>query len=300
MKNNYLIENNIDVKARLQGLRLFGKASQIVSSLFKILKLIKYTFTIKEDKVLSAKINKIVSQHPSSWASKRGKSKHFKIIIVPSEEINAFVMGFSNLIPSNITLFFYAGLVNVLGRNSDELMAVALHEIGHLAHFHAFKSAITQIPIAAGFKKLIDLILKNSKTDSKTVAKVIIGLIVLSQLTEKAISGFFSRLNEKQADQFAIDVGYGNALAQSFKKMDRFAGVASVTKCGNICQLVRQVEGVFSTHPEIAERSKDVLKRTEIWKAMKEKNDKKLNKLITNEMYQIAKDYAEANRIIIG
>lgn len=295
LDENVIIDESFDDS--LAQIKVLETASNVIKTIFTILQAIKFQMSLSEDKELTKKMTSIMKSHPHGSRYAKGGMK-FQVMVVPAPVLNAFVSPMSGVVPGQMTLFLYGGLVNLLGRNSDEIIAVSLHEIGHFLKFHMQQRILANMVVGAGIGKLIQWLVSNVKADKKFVAIVVGGLIVVSQISAMAAMAFISRLNEKEADQYAIDAGYGNALASSLSKMRSFGTYAAIEKkCGKMCQLIKKVDNALATHPETMSRVQDILKRTEVWEAMKKKDAKKLQKIAANEMYLAAREYAQQKHI---
>lgn len=197
----------------------------IVASLISLFALRKkYMFTRLEDGPLREKIESFLKESP----------KKIKEIYVYDEskkttEKNAFVL----------KIFFYReiGIAdNFLNENDeDELLAVLLHEIGHLKHKKNSLNYISYLFILLLFVLFAWMIVNKSMLmDFDSFLKTSFGLQYTSYyLWIMVISIFFTPINlilnlfnnyrscqeEKEADFNAVDHGYGQALITTFKKL---------------------------------------------------------------------------------
>ncbi len=134
---------------------------------------------------------------------------------------------FSGLGPKK-RIVLYDTLINDL--QEEEIVAVLAHEVGHYKHKHTIKGMITAV-LQTGlvlflFSLLIDNPMLNQALGSEHQS-FHFGLIVFSFLFEPfslligLFTNAFSRKNEYQADAFAKDYGFGNALISGLKQLSR-------------------------------------------------------------------------------
>ena len=124
------------------------------------------------------------------------KSKKFHPIIVLNSEYNAFVTG-SNKIYIN------TGLINK-SNSLSEIQAVLAHEIGHLALNH-YKSRLVNSKKLSSYSKLATFAGIALSAQGKLDANSAVGLMIGSNdLATKSLLQF-SRIQEQQADKFALD-----------------------------------------------------------------------------------------------
>ena len=124
------------------------------------------------------------------------KSKNFEPRLVLNSEYNAFVTG-SNKIYIN------TGLINK-SNSLSEIQAVLAHEIGHLALNH-YNSRLVNSKNLSNYSKLATLAGAVLSAQGKLDANSAVGLMIGSNdLATKSLLQF-SRIQEQQADKFALD-----------------------------------------------------------------------------------------------
>ncbi len=124
------------------------------------------------------------------------KSKNFYPRLVLNSEYNAFVTG-SNKIYLN------TGLINK-SNSLSEIQAVLAHEIGHLALNH-YNSRLVNSKNLSNYSKLATFAGIALSAQGKLDANSAIGLMIGSRdLATKSLLQF-SRIQEQQADKFALD-----------------------------------------------------------------------------------------------
>lgn len=155
-------------------------------------------------------------------------SKKFKIHIINSSEVNAYI------IPDN-HIFVNTALIK-FSNSSKELTGVIAHEIGHSYHGHVFRGFIKKYIITVGISML-------AGADSQT----------LSAITNQLASNAYSRSNEREADEFAyyamiradLDPIF---LASFFKKLHK-----------DIEKSQSHSFSFLSTHPDTKERENEIM-----------------------------------------
>lgn len=185
---------------------------------------LKYTFTEMEDCALRDQIEEFAKE------SKK-KIRHIKIYdeSKKSSSKNAFLLKFLGYREFGIA-------DNFLDENSqEELLAVLLHEIGHLKHKKNILNYVRYFIVFLLFLLLIFLV-SNANTIIKFNAYInqSFGLKYTNYLLSFAIFGlayqpfsflfkifknYVSCKEEKEADYNAVDHGYGQALIDTFTKM---------------------------------------------------------------------------------
>ena len=133
-----------------------------------------------------------------------GQSKNFYPRLVLNSEYNAFVTG-SNKIYVN------TGLINQ-ANSLSEIQAVLAHEIGHLALNH-YNTRLINSKKLSNYSKLATFAGIALSAKGKLDADTAVGLIIGSDdLTNKS-SLQFSRIQEQQADKFALDYLIKNKIS---------------------------------------------------------------------------------------
>jgi Zn-dependent protease with chaperone function len=272
--------------------KVLGTASGVLRFLFWLYQAIKFA-QLPEDKMLSKKVTDALKKHP---IMKKGGNLNIKVIVIPAAAINAFVSPASASGFGEMKIFMYGGLVNLIGRDSDDVVAIGLHEVGHFLKQHLSYHAYMQMAGTFGLMKLSEWIMKYVKENRKFMAVLATALLIMSQLTVMAGMAYLSRAMEKQADQFAIDAGYGPQLASGLQKMQKFGSYSAIQqKCGKACQAIKKIDNTLSTHPETEERIKDILKRSETFAALKSGNNNKLKQVALGEIRRYTQEYLILN-----
>ncbi|MCU0430383.1 MAG: M48 family metallopeptidase [Cytophagaceae bacterium] len=151
----------------------------------------------------------------------------YSIRVLESSEINAFTMPGGNI-------FVFSGLINQT-ESPEELAAVLAHEIGHAEKRHVVGRLVKELGITILFS-------------------VVTGgdAVLLPEISRTITSTVFDRQQEKEADDFALDLlSKSNinpkAMASFFRKIDAITG-----KMDNLSELI-------ATHPNNNSRIKNAL-----------------------------------------
>lgn len=273
----------------IDGVSVVSNANNIITWFFTITGWIKNITGGAIDPLLTSKLNKILKDHKIS--------DKFVVKVLPTDEINAFIDITSHFIKSlsnpTFTVYVCAGLVNFLGRDSDKLIAILLHEVGHVILAHVALSYIQTVwqgMIIGGIAKVI---FTEDFKDAKLKAWWLGAFYVLASLTMAGVASFLSRLKERKADEFVSKMGYGKALADAFQKFESLRSYKGLNpECGKLCKIATKIESFFRTHPDYVERIKNLLTKEEALKAATNKSKENVTKLVSNEILFSANQYA--------
>ncbi|MEP2024602.1 MAG: M48 family metallopeptidase [Reichenbachiella sp.] len=149
----------------------------------------------------------------------------YKFHIINESEANAFTTLDGNI-------YIFSGLINEV-TSAEELALILAHEIGHAEHKHVVDKLIKTIGIEALFSIM---------TGGDPV--------LISEISKLTMSTSFDRLNEEEADDFALELAFDSQinprrLAQFFIKM----------KSKNQSIIQEKLEFI-STHPMSNDRIK--------------------------------------------
>ena len=124
------------------------------------------------------------------------KKENYEPRLVLNSEYNAFVTGSSKI-------YVNTGLINK-SKSLSEIQAVLAHEIGHLALNH-YNSRLVNAKNLSNYAKLATIAGLALSADGKLDTNSAVGLVVgSSDLAKKSLLQF-SRIQEQQADKFALD-----------------------------------------------------------------------------------------------
>ena len=148
-------------------------------------------YQIIRDAEIEFFLNKIIKS-----IIEEGQSKNFYPRLVFNSEYNAFVTG-SNKIYVN------TGLINQ-ANSLSEIQAVLAHEIGHLALNH-YNTRLINSKKLSNYSKLATFAGIALSAKGKIDTDTAVGLIIGSDDLANKSSLQFSRIQEQQADKFALD-----------------------------------------------------------------------------------------------
>lgn len=147
----------------------------------------------------------------------------YNIMVVRNDEVNAFAIPGGNII-------IFSGLIE-FSESPEEVAAVLAHEMGHVEHRHVVDRLVKELGLQVLFGVL-------SGGDA----------VVVSEISRTVTSTFFDRRQEKDADQFALDLMYRcqispRALGTLFRRMKSEYGAMDEFE-------------LLNTHPAINSRVK--------------------------------------------
>lgn len=177
-----------------------------------------------------------------------GDGNVWKVRLIDTNYVNAFTYGGKNL-------YITSELFKLL--TEREILAVMLHEAGHSSYNHLWKlQAIRQ----SGMASILYAIVVVSSFASGPIG-------VIAYFTYRFycmfIVNYWSRVQEFDADDFAIKYGYGKDLSDALKKLGKAHGNQLGSCTSNWCKISRKMTILTSTHPELKDRIESALKKSE-------------------------------------
>jgi len=227
MSRNYVQEQNVE-------LGVVAFLGSLLITLFSVLiGLLQLKRQSKVDVYLTEKINTIL------------KSGNKWIVNVISLKVpNAFTLGFGR------HLFVTDTLLQLL--NKREVLAVLLHEAYHATKKHGLKYIVfnsTFLAIAASF------------ISTASFGSVLLFLFMMF-LSAPLWNVLVSKRLELRADSFAVKCGYGKELQSALEKfrvwIDKTRQPSECTT--SVCRIVKKIDQLLSSHPEIEDRVRNILK----------------------------------------
>jgi STE24 endopeptidase len=186
--------------------------------------------------------------------------KTYKCRIVHNKWPNAFTYGTK-------TIFITDRLVKILSER--ELVAVLLHEVGHISEHHKVEEIARMLILFHVSPKLTALLCKmiNKYAPSYPMQVMVIYLYAFIFLYMVS-KNFLERLLEDKADLYASKAGYGKELASALKKIqaNTKSGLFGIWKKPRY-KILRIVQKIFMTHPYIEDRVEKVLDRSKDFRA---------------------------------
>lgn len=152
----------------------------------------------------------------------------YKIIVIRDSNVNAFAL------PGGYILVHTALLQ--MANSAEEVAAVLAHEIGHIEKQHILSRLLVKLGIT-----VVDIILTGGESR------------VISEAAAIMANNTFSRSQEKEADNFALELMQKaeidpRVMATFFRKLQNLEG-----------GILSDKYSVLSTHPELDERIKNAL-----------------------------------------
>lgn len=252
---------------------------------FRFLMLFQYFFISKISKKWSAKLSQVMKKKEIVAlvrpAARKWLNQPWKVRVYPMEDANAFCL------PAKGAIFVTKGLLK--GYTDDEIMAIILHEVGHIVGLQTKRLDLAHKARDIAIVAFLVAIFK-SKTVGRILAKhgpyinVLFGLKLLIEATFQIrieiigtiIAVTLGRRSEWESDQFAINAGYGKALASAFKKF-----MAESKPCETKwCKIIRKISSTLDEHPPLKDRIENAMKDPEI---VKKKDPKSFLKFISKK-----------------
>lgn len=198
---------------------------------------------IKIDPVRTKKLNSVLKD-----------GKKWTVHVMKEPVPNAFCM-----IKPHV--FLTTGLIKLL--NEEELMAVMLHEAGHINNKDLWKDVI-------GSNMLITILAGAAGAIGGPPGLTIISFILIClggmDLIQLIFRRTLGRFAEKRADSFAVKYGYADAMISTLKKLDKYMKKElERRKCGPMCKIINSINEKLDEHPPVKERIENVLKSKETW-----------------------------------
>lgn len=113
------------------------------------------------------------------------------------------------------------------GNSEDEILAILCHEFGHWHFSHTLINIVYGLAIQLGYLYALNMSMKSDgfgnllPKNMDTVVKNMYFFIFLSvfEIPQTFITNMKSRYHEKQADRFAVEMGYGKELSSGLVKI---------------------------------------------------------------------------------
>jgi len=199
----------------------------------------------KKNSELTRRVNKVM------------KTSGWEVVVMKHNMPNAFAI-------KGKTIFITNQLFKLI--NKDEVIAVALHEVGHLAGNHVYYRSVASslkfgvvlpcfvFPPLAWF-----LLLSLTFVQNRTIG----------------------RYQENVADSYATKYGYGDQLISALQKMEKY--INKMAPDNPIARTLRKIQEVFDEHPPVRERVERILKEKESIRVIMSGNVKKIKAHLTKK-----------------
>jgi len=208
------------------------------------------------------------------WSKKLNailNTNNWKVHIVKDNYPSAFAM-------TGPHVFITTGLLKIATEN--EIIAILLHEAYHTKKNHAYRELAYEFP-------LFYLCSYASVTAGAATGNIWFGLIasVITYYAAFSVSKILykitiARMEENQADNYAIQMGYGKDLASIMKKFEKMY-LKSMKNCTGMCRIINAIDESIDEHPVLKKRIETILRKTgELSDVLKTKDVKKIAKFI--------------------
>lgn len=235
-----------------------------------IVKELVYFFIFVSNLASQMKENTDLSKKLNSTLVKIGNKKNFTVHVVPNSIPNAFT-------PGGKHVYITKGLLKLL--TPEEIQAVLLHEVYHAKEKHVYKKMAVEFPfyyIAAPIAIAASIGVAPILGPFSFIIGVAVFSIIISTTT-LPLKILMGRKQEYNADNYAVQAGYGNQLSSSLIKLEKeLKKYNSKSQCGKICQVVEKINNKLDEHPETKKRVEVTLKNTELLKSLTKRNIKNI------------------------
>lgn len=187
---------------------------------------------------------------------KDGKS--WNVYIFPEKIPNAFViMGKS--------VFVTQGLAKMM--TDREVMAVMLHEIGHLKNKDVLKSVAGSSFLTGLLFGLTAMLTGPALFLTELWLYVLLGEKIFVEIF---VGRTYGRHAENKADSYAVKHGLADELVSALNKLQKFidqyrARERKKHPCGKLCQWSEKIGEFLDEHPPMKKRTETILKKKETW-----------------------------------
>jgi len=232
-----------------------------------VLGIIELFTSTKQNKSLSDKLFEVTG-------------KRYPVKVLEEKSPNAFCFG-----GIGSTVFVTSGLLQMC--NQREQIAVCLHEVGHITNLDEIKSLLTSggsLGIAGYICiKMISFTEKNTSIKKSALLRFVtlwcIGILFLVMWKTPGI--ILAKLHEYRADKYAVQFGYGNDLANALQKLqDWVENEWKKQSPGAVSKFFRKLDELLDDHPEMKKRIERLFENASLYKAMIEKDKKKIKQVI--------------------
>jgi Zn-dependent protease with chaperone function len=233
-----------------------------------------------------------------SFGHELASSKHMKKHDKLSKELNNVVKDkvkwdvyeFKENIPNAFCvhgpfIFITTGLLKKL--SPRETMAVLIHETSHLKQNDALKTVLAENALLAVLYAVMFVLIGWELFF--TVSLIFFIITSASGITEIIFRRLLGRKMELKADTRAAEFGYADELISALEKIENWAKMERAKqKCGNICQVVRNLSDALDEHPPLKERVENLMKKKEFYRNTIKKNFSSMKNFLVSKLKGIA------------
>jgi Zn-dependent protease with chaperone function len=243
--NEYLLEIDWKWAALQYGITTLIQAFFALISIFSTKSELS---TIPIDKNLTTKLNDILKS-----------SKKFTVHIFKEKSPNAFCLFSPNI-------YITSGCQKMC--TEKELLAICLHEAGHINDYHSWYRVFAMIGIGSLFHTILRVwIHENTSKDREAQTALdynpyvwMIELALTMQVTSVIIARAQGRGQEYYADSFATKYGYGDYLITGLRRVIEWSRKREGQRCTNkICKALIWLSEAMDEHPSLEDRVAKIL-----------------------------------------
>jgi len=185
--------------------------------------------------------------------------KDWKVYIIKEDSPNAFCI-------ATPRMFIHTGLIKIL--TDEEVMAVMLHEAGHIKHHDMWKNFAAQHTFMGMLVALAFATAGSAAAPGLAIALMVMMVMHILGIQHKIFALTLGRKGERSADSMAVKYGYGSQMASALQKLEKWiTGTKAKRPCGRTCQIMGKVDAALDEHPPLKKRVETVLKEKETWEA---------------------------------
>ena len=170
--------------------------------------------------------------------------------------------------------------------NERELLAVCLHEVGHIKNYDGIKRLLIGVPLMIASQViLIQMIIKLYELGIRRQSLSLCAafLTFFGLLLSLSPAMYLARLQEYKADTYASKFGYNKDMISALEKIEKY--MESIKRKPNmISKAFSKLSSIISSHPPIQKRIENILQNDELYIAIENKNKKDLKKAITDKI----------------
>jgi len=219
----------------------------------------------------TTKPNKEITKMVNDAYKEKGSNKTWSVNVVKNKDPNAFAI-------TGSTVWTTSGLYKLL--NTREVVAVALHECGHVENKDVFKRIAADSPLRTG---VIGVAIAAAVATGIPFISLLVFSILIA-ISDTFLAHLQGRPQESAADSHAAYMGYRDEMISALEKIQQYVDrLSSRRECGAICQFVTKLSEFMDEHPPIRKRIEDLLKQPKFYR-LSQSNNKK-------EMFKFAKDF---------
>jgi Zn-dependent protease with chaperone function len=238
---------------------------QLISQLIAILlvtMLTIWTFfsTSKRNRQLESKLKNITG-------------KKYLVRILDAEQPNGFCFG-----GIGSSIFLTTELIKIM--NEREVIAVCLHEIGHITNFDTVKSLGVFATSAGGAGFVGFTIFKNIEKQQNKISygSMILrffGAAILIYLIMKTPGLLLGKIHEYRADRYSVQYGYGKDLITALNKLEKWIKEYKFKIYGTPTKFDKAMDKLshfLDVHPETKDRVQQLFSDNELYEQIHKKN----------------------------